>query len=74
MQFWSSEENTCTIPRCTVAAVVLPGGQGEEVTTISYVYDPLGRLTAADYEDATFFHYTYDAVCNRLTQETRPGL
>jgi len=43
------------------------------VTTISYAYDPLGRLTAADYSSGEFFHYTYDAVGNRLTQDTLAG-
>jgi RHS repeat-associated protein len=42
-------------------------------TTINYSYDPLYRLTAADYDDGTFFHYTYDAVGNRLTQTTNSG-
>jgi YD repeat-containing protein len=42
-------------------------------TTINYSYDPLNRLTAADYDDGTFFHYTYDAVGNRLTQTTDSG-
>lgn len=41
--------------------------------TITYTYDPLGRLTAADYDDSTYFHYTYDAVGNRLTQNTLAG-
>jgi YD repeat-containing protein len=33
-------------------------------------YDPLCRLTAADYDSGEFFHYSYDPVGNRLTQET----
>jgi len=41
--------------------------------TIDYSYDPLYRLTAADYDDGTFFHYTYDGVGNRQTQETQAG-
>ena len=37
-------------------------------TFIAYTYDPLYRLTAAEYEGgADFFRYTYDAVGNRLT-------
>jgi RHS repeat-associated protein len=45
--------------------------QGSVISrTIDYSYDPLYRLTAADYDDGTFFHYAYDAVGNRLTQET----
>jgi len=42
-------------------------------TTITYTYDPLYRLTAADYDDGTYFHYTYDAVGNRLTEVTQGG-
>ncbi|TET34526.1 MAG: RHS repeat-associated core domain-containing protein, partial [Anaerolineales bacterium] len=41
--------------------------------TIDYTYDPLYRLTAADYDTGEFFHYTYDAVGNRLTQDTHEG-
>jgi len=41
--------------------------------TIDYAYDPLYRLTAADYSTGEFFHYTYDAVGNRLTQQTHEG-
>jgi RHS repeat-associated protein len=40
---------------------------------IAYTYDPLGRLTGANYSDGTFFHYTYDAVGNRLSQATQVG-
>ena len=47
---------------------------GDVITrTIVYSYDPLYRLTAADYDDGTFFHYTYDAVGNRQTQDTLAG-
>ncbi|MEW5938461.1 MAG: RHS repeat-associated core domain-containing protein, partial [Chloroflexota bacterium] len=38
--------------------------------TISYDYDPLQRLTAADYSTGEFYHYTYDSVGNRLTEIT----
>ena len=41
--------------------------------TITYTYDPLNRLTAADYDSGEFFYYTYDAVGNRLTQDTLAG-
>jgi RHS repeat-associated protein len=41
--------------------------------TITYTYDPLYRLTAADYSDGNYTYYTYDAVGNRLTQETPAG-
>jgi RHS repeat-associated protein len=41
--------------------------------TVSYAYDSLYRLTAANYSDGNFFHYTYDAEGNRLTETTRFG-
>jgi RHS repeat-associated protein len=37
--------------------------------TIDYTYDPLYRLTAADYSGGDYFHYNYDAVGNRLSEE-----
>jgi RHS repeat-associated protein len=69
VQFWSGNENGCTLPGCATAAVTIPGGQsGPTNVTINYTYDPLYRLTAADYSDGKYFHYDYDAVGNRLTQ------
>lgn len=44
-----------------------------QTVTIDYTYDPLYRLTAADYSDSRFYHYTYDAVGNRLTQQSHLG-
>ena len=41
--------------------------------TINYVYDPLNRLTEANYSNNDYYHYVYDAVGNRLTQETLLG-
>ena len=35
--------------------------------------DPLNRLAAADYDDGTCFHYEYDEVGNRMSQETLAG-
>jgi len=53
--------------RCDIGAyevnAVLP-------TRITYTYDRLYRLTAADYSTGPYFHYTYDGVGNRLTQAT----
>ena len=34
---------------------------------------PLYRLTAANYSNGKYYHYTYDAVGNRLTQNTAAG-
>jgi len=45
----------------------------EQSQSITYTYDPLYRLTAADYDDGTYFHYSYDPVGNRLTQSTVAG-
>ncbi len=70
VQFWSGGVNHCTIPGCLEVLVEIPGGTGEVDVTIDYTYDPLYRLTAADYDTGEFFHYTYDAVGNRMTQET----
>jgi len=39
--------------------------------TILYMYDPLNRLTEANYSNNDYYHYTYDAVGNRKTQERR---
>jgi YD repeat-containing protein len=36
---------------------------------ITYIYDPLYRLTEANYSTGEFYHYTYDQVGNRLTEE-----
>lgn len=40
---------------------------------IEYSYDPLGRLTAADYRDGSYFYYTYDVAGNRTRQEACIG-
>jgi YD repeat-containing protein len=41
---------------------------------ISYTYDPLGRLTAADYSTGESFAYAYDAVGNRTAMTTTTPL
>ncbi len=46
---------------------------GERQIVITYTYDALNRLTAADYSDGTYFHYAYDSVGNRLSQTTPAG-
>ena len=73
-QFWSSTDNACTLPGCSTTTITLPGGSSNEnKVTINYSYDALNRLKAADYSDATFYHYTFDAVGNRLSQTTKDG-
>jgi transposase InsO family protein len=43
-------------------------------TTITHTYDPVYRLTAADYNGGmSYFHYTFDATGNRLTEITQAG-
>ena len=73
VQFWSGGANHCTIPGCLEALVEIPGGAGAVSVTIDYTYDPLQRLVAADYSTGEFFHYSYDPVGNRLTQDTLAG-
>lgn len=41
--------------------------QQNSVRSITYAYDPLYRLTAANYSTGESFNYTYDAASNRLT-------
>jgi RHS repeat-associated protein len=73
-QFWSSAENACTLPGCASSAITLPGGNtSRSAVTINYTYDGLSRLTAADYSSGDYYHYTYDAVGNRLTETTAKG-
>ncbi len=45
----------------------VPFIQQQTTTTINYVYDPLYRLTEANYSNGDSYQYTYDAVGNRLT-------
>src|SRR6185436_20110001 len=43
----------------SVESVKQPSGSMQS-ETISYTYDSLYRLTAADYSDGQYFHYAYD--------------
>ncbi len=43
-------------------------------TTITYTYDPLYRLTGAEYSSGDSFEYTYDAVGNRLSETACIGV
>ena len=47
--------------------------QQATTVTIDYVYDPLKRLTEANYPNGDYYRYTYDAVGNRKTQTTFIG-
>ncbi len=73
VQFWSSSENDCGIPGCLAAAITIPGGSEYGEVTIDYVYDPLYRLTEANYSTGDYYHYTYDSVGNRLTYNSLVG-
>jgi len=42
-------------------------------TTYTYTYDPLYRLTGANYSTGEYFNYSYDAVGNRLNETTDVG-
>jgi RHS repeat-associated protein len=48
--------------------------QQTNVTTINYTYDPLSRLTAADYSDGSYSQYAYDPVGNRTALTTTTGI
>jgi RHS repeat-associated protein len=67
---WSDPANHCIAPTCTQVKITVPETDYHSIEqTINYTYDPLNRLTAADYGSSKYFHYTYDEVGNRTTQE-----
>ena len=49
----------------TPTGTLIPSGP----ITITYDYDPLNRLTDANYDTGDYYTYTYNAVGNRETQE-----
>ncbi|MBN1582957.1 MAG: PKD domain-containing protein, partial [Anaerolineae bacterium] len=55
--------------------ITVTDGAAYTVTTrtITYTYDPLNRLTEAEYDDGTFYEYEYDAVGNRKAVTTTAG-
>jgi YD repeat-containing protein len=61
-------------PYKTYFPIIAQGNPGHPEVTIDYTYDPLYRLTAADYSSGEYFHYTYDAAGNRLSEATREGI
>jgi len=42
--------------------------------SITYIYDPLNRLTSADYSTGEHYAYQYDAVGNRTAMTTTSGV
>ena len=63
----ATSQNRMNAPR----GVLLVASPAVNATTISYIYDPLYRLTAADYSGGDYFHYTYDAVGNPVSLRSR---
>ncbi len=57
---------TTSTSTATHTAIPIP----PEPVTIDYAYDPLYRLTEANYSTGDYYHYTYDSVGNRLTQDS----
>jgi YD repeat-containing protein len=53
--------------------VIYPASGPTEDLVIDYGYDPLDRLTTADDNDERYYHYSYDAVGNRLSETTPAG-
>jgi hypothetical protein len=75
LQFWSGEEDHCTVTGCD-AVTLVPYAYGfdpNEGQTITYTYDSLNCLTAADYDTGAYFHYVYDAAVNRLSEAQKSG-
>jgi YD repeat-containing protein len=62
-----------TSPALSPSASLGAGSVEGWSVVIDYTYDPLYRLAAADYSTGEFFHYSYDAVGNRLMQERLAG-
>jgi RHS repeat-associated protein len=75
VQFWT--DSIVNVPQSSTARITLPGAEPDvQVNTIDYKYDPLYRLTAADYDSGIYFHYQHDAVGNRLEEAKKvdPGM
>jgi len=74
LQFWSGEEDHCAIPGCETAVLstYAYGTNPREEETITYSYDALYRLTAADYESGLYFRYAYR--CNGKSSRSNKDL
>jgi YD repeat-containing protein len=53
----------------TVAAAPLVALAPAQAGTVTYVYDPAGRLVGVDADDGTSFRYTHDLAGNLLRRE-----
>ncbi|HEU0291242.1 MAG TPA: RHS repeat-associated core domain-containing protein [Anaerolineales bacterium] len=56
-------------PTATATATPTPTPNPGGPVTINYVYDALNRLTESNYSNGDYYHYAYDAVGNRETQQ-----
>ena len=63
----TATETWTPLPTFTSTPTMQPAGP----LTIDYVYDPLYRLTSADYSTGDFYHYVYDSVGNRLSESNQ---
>jgi len=75
LAFWSGPQDHCAVPGCEAVTIstYATGNNPTRQNVINYTYDGLNRLTAADYESGTYYHYTYDAVGNRLNETRKPN-
>jgi RHS repeat-associated protein len=71
LPFWSGSSDHCEVPGCqqVTLSTYAYGNDARQEQEILYTYDSLNRLTAADYSSGIFYHYSYDAAGNRLSQE-----
>jgi RHS repeat-associated protein len=58
----------------TIEMLVESGMSISTTITITYDYDPLYRLTGADYSDGEWFAYVYDGVGNRTVMTDSTGV
>ena len=60
-------------PQEPVPAQAMPAAITHDQVTITYTYDPLGRLKSTVYATGQRFDYTYDPVGNRLSESHALG-
>jgi len=62
-----------TLTRPNYITVTSSGGYTTTTRVITYAYDPLNRLTGADYSTGESFEYAYDEVGNRTAMTDTTG-
>ena len=67
------DDESAILTRMHYVTVTAADGVVTTTRVISYTYDPLGRLTAADYSSGERYAYQYDAVGNRTAMTTTLG-